>query len=65
MRTYVFLVIAGMLAIIGMLTYPYLNELIGGVETTGFLPLTKAAVIITPYVFLGFVVFLIFQMEKR
>ena len=58
-------VIALVLVVIGMLLYPSLHDLIGGVDTTGYLPLLKAAVISMPYLFLGFIVYAIIQQAKR
>ena len=65
MRLYYILVICGILVVIGLLMYPTLHRLIGNVEITGFLPLTKAAVILIPYAFLGFIIYAILQVVRR
>lgn len=57
MRAFYLVVIAIMLVVIGMLFYPPLREVFGYVDTSGFLPLTEAAVTFMPYVFLLFIVY--------
>ncbi len=65
MRTYVIIVVSGMLVIFGILLYPSLHSLNSTVDTTGFLPLTKAAVYFIPYAFLLFIFYLINKVLRR
>ena len=65
MRTYVIIVVSGMLIIFGILLYPTLHSMVGDVSTTGFLPLTTDAVILMPYAFMGFVFYLIMKLVRR
>ena len=65
MRTYYFIVISVLLVVFGVLLYPTIHLVVGFVDTTGFLPLTKAATIALPYIFLAFIGWAIFQMKKR
>ncbi len=51
--------IAVLIAVLAMLFYPTLHTMISDVDKTGWLPLTAAAVVALPFVFLGYAVYLI------
>ncbi len=63
MRTTYFIVIAGLLVVLGLLLYPTIHYVNGLVDTTGWLPLTAAAKTVLPYMFLGFVIYAIIHMR--
>ena len=65
MRAFYAIVITGILIVLGMLFFPTVNYVSGLVDTTGWLPLTKAGLALMPYVFLGFVAWGIYQLKKR
>ncbi len=65
MRTYYIIVVGILLVVFGMLLYPTLHIVIGGVDLTGFLPLTASATILLPYAFLGFVVYAIVKLSGK
>ena len=58
-------VVALVLIVFGLLLYPTVREMIGLVDISGLLPLTQAAVTSLPYLFLGFVIYGIYQQAKR
>lgn len=71
MRNYYVIVVATLLVVFGMLLYPTVHFAISGgtgysgLDKTGFLPLTAAAVTLLPYAFLGFVIYAIIKLSKR
>ncbi len=61
MRAYYFIVISGLVIIMAMLLYPTAHTIVGEVDTTGFLPLTRAGITLAPYAFLGLALYIIFR----
>lgn len=65
MKAYYLAVIAVLLVVFGMLLYPNIRELLGFIDTTGWLPLTKAGFTALPYLFLLFILYGIFKQAKE
>ena len=64
MRSFYIIVISVMLIVLGMLFYPTVHTMVGGADTTGFLPLTTASLTFLPYAFLAFILYAIFKTAK-
>ena len=65
MRTYYILVVSVILGVFTLLLYPSIHLWVSTVDTTGFLPLLKMAVVLLPYVFLGIAVYAIIKLSGK
>lgn len=65
MKLFIILSVTMVLIVIGLLLYPSIRLLVGYIDTTGFLPLTAAAVTAFPYIFLLFIVYAIMRVARK
>ena len=65
MKTYYFIVVAVIVAVLAFLLFPTINTVVNSGNTTGFLPLTTAAQTSLPYAFLGMAVYAVLVMIRR
>jgi len=63
MRTFYFFFLAGLFIVMGMLLFPSLHLIVGGIDMTGWYPILKSAVTLLPWGFLGFIVYAIVKMR--
>lgn len=65
MNGFTALVISGLIVAVGMLLYPSVHSIIGGIDISTLTPLVKAEVVGTSYAFLAIVGYIVLKMWRR